>query len=216
MNRGIRITGTGNIKVKPDMTRVTMTISDIDKQYEKALTVSAQNSESLRKIESELGFSASDLKTVSFDVKVENTSYRDRNDNWRERFVGYRVNHCLKIEFESDNTVLGKLLGAVAGCNAKPQINISFFVKDTEGAKNMLLGNAIRDAKQKASVLAEASGVVLKEIQSIDYSWGELRFESRPEMIGMEPEGVLEDLRMDIEPDDIDATDNVTVVWAIE
>ena len=216
MNRVIRITGTGNIKVKPDMTRVTMTISDIDKQYEKALTVSAQNSESLRKIVSELGFSASDLKTVSFDVKVENTSYRDRNDNWRERFAGYRVNHCLKIEFESDNTVLGKLLGAVAGCNAKPQINISFFVKDTEGAKNMLLGNAIRDAKQKASVLAEASGVVLKEIQSIDYSWGEFRFESRPEMIGMEPEGVLEDLRMDIEPDDIDATDNVTVVWAIE
>ncbi len=34
MNRVIRITGTGNIKLKPDMTRVTMTISDIDKQYE--------------------------------------------------------------------------------------------------------------------------------------------------------------------------------------
>lgn len=93
---------------------------------------------------------------------------------------------------------------------------ISFFVNDTEGAKNLLIGNAIKDARQKASVLAEASGVVLKEIQSIDYSWGELRFESRPEMIGMAPEGVLEDLRMDIEPDDIDATDNVTVVWAIE
>ena len=34
MNRVIRITGTGNIKLKPDMTRVTMTISDIDKQNE--------------------------------------------------------------------------------------------------------------------------------------------------------------------------------------
>ena len=216
MNRILRITGTGNIKVKPDMTRVTMTISDIDKQYEKALAVSSQNSESLRKIVSELGFSASDLKTVSFDVKVENTSYRDRNDNWMERFAGYRVNHCLKIEFESDNTVLGKLLGAVAGCSAKPQINISFFVKDTEGAKNLLLGNAIKDARQKASVLAEASGVVLKEIQSIDYSWGELRFESRPQMMGTASEETYGDLMMDIEPDYIDATDNVTVVWAIE
>lgn len=216
MGRVIRITGTGNIKVKPDMTRVTMTISDIDKQYEKALAVSSQNSESLRKIVSELGFSVSDLKTVSFDVKVENTNYRDRNDNWRERFAGYRVNHCLKIEFESDNTLLGKLLGAVAGCNAKPQLNISFFVKDAEGAKNLLLGNAIKDAKQKAAVLAEASGVVLNEIQSIDYSWGELRFESRPDMMRMACEETYGDLRMDIEPDDIDASDNVTVVWAIE
>ena len=216
MNRVIRITGTGNIKLKPDMTRVTMTISDMDKQYEKALAVSAQNSESLRNIVSELGFSASDLKTVSFDVKVENTSYRDRNDNWRERFAGYRVNHCLKIEFESDNALLGRLLGAVAGCSANPQFNISFFVKDAEGAKNLLLGNAVKDAKQKATVLAEASGVVLKEIQRIDYSWGELRFESRPEKIGMASEGVFEDLRIDIEPDDIDATDNVTVVWTIE
>ena len=108
------------------------------------------------------------------------------------------------------------MLGAVAGCSAKPQFNISFFVKDAEGAKNMLLGDAIRDAKQKASGLAEAAGVVLKEIQSIDYCWGELHFESRPEMIGTASEGVLEDLRMDIEPDDIDATDNVTVVWSIE
>ena len=216
MNRIIRITGTGNIKVKPDMTRVTMSISDVDKRYEKALAVSSQNSESLRKIVSELGFSASDLKTASFDVKVENTSYRDRNDNRKERFAGYRVDHCLKIEFEFDNTLLGKLLSAVAGCSSKPQLNISFFVKDAEGAKNLLLGDAIRDAKQKASVLAEAAGVVLKEIQSIDYSWGELRFESRPEMIGTASERVLEDLRMDIEPDDIDATDNVTVVWAIE
>ena len=216
MNRIIRITGTGNIKVKPDMTRVTMTLSDIDKRYEKALADSSQNSESLRKIVSDLGFTASDLKTVSFDVNVENTNYRDRNDNWRERFAGYRVNLCLKIEFESDNTLLGKLLGAVAGCNAKPQLNISYFVKDAEGAKNLLLGNAIKDAKQKAAVLAEASGVVLKEIQSIDYSWGELHFESRPEMMRMACEETYGDLRMDIEPDDIDATDNVTVVWAIE
>ena len=216
MNRVIRITGTGNIKVKPDMTRVTMTISDMDKQYEKALAISAQKSESLRKIVSELGFSASDLKTVSFDVKVENTSYRDRNDNWRERFAGYRVNHCLKIEFESDNALLGKLLGAVAGCMAKPQFNISFFVRDAEGAKNLLLGNAIKDAKQKATVLAGASGVVLKEIQSIDYSWGELHFESRPQMMGTASEETYGDLMMDIEPDFIDATDNVTVVWAIE
>lgn len=216
MGREIRITGTGSIKVRPDMTRVTMTISDIDKQYDKALAASSENSERLREIVSGLGFSASDLKTVSFDVKVENVGYRDRNDNWKERFVGYRVNHCLKVEFESDNQLLGKLLGAVAACSANPQFKINFFVKDNEGAKNLLLGNAIKDAKQKASVLAEASGVVLKEIQRIDYSWGEVRFESREELFDSAPSGATESLRFDIEPDDISTSDSVTVVWEIE
>lgn len=45
-------------------------------------------------------------------------------------------------------------------------------VKDPEAAKNVLLGKAIDDAKEKSSVLTQAAGVTLKAIQSIDYSWG--------------------------------------------
>lgn len=216
MSRTMRVRGKGNLKVRPDMTRVSISLSNVCKNYDEALGISAENSSLLRQIVCELGFAESDLKTVSFDVDVQNESYRDRNDNWRKRFVGYKVSHSLKIDFESDNDLLGKLLCRIATCPAKPEFGISFFVKDTEAAKNQLLGNAIRDAKAKAVVLAEASGVKLGDIRNIDYSWGEIRFESDRMPIAGEL-GCKEETRfdIDIDPDDIEVSDTVTVEWEI-
>lgn len=212
----MRIKGKGNLKVRPDMTRVSMSLSCVCKDYEKALTLSAENSSLMRKIVCELGFAESDLKTVGFDVEVQNENYRDRNDNWKKRFVGYKVSHSLKIEFASDNELLGRLLGRIASCPARPELGICFFVKDTEAAKNQLLGNAVRDAKAKAVVLAEASGVKLGEIRNIDYSWGEIRFESDRMPIAGELACKAEArIDIDIEPDEIEVSDTVTVEWEI-
>lgn len=214
MSRTMRVKGKGNLSIKPDMTRVSISLSNTCKKYEESLSISAENSNLLRKIVSDLGFNESDLKTVNFDVDVQNESYRDRNDNWKQRFIGYKVSHSLKIDFESDNDLLGRLMGRLAACPAKPEFNISFFVKDTETAKNRLLGYAIRDAKAKANVLAEASGVKLGEIKNIDYSWGEIRFESDRMPVACGPADAS--LNIDIEPDDIDVSDTVTVEWEIE
>ena len=82
MNRTMRVRGKGNLKVRPDMTRVSISLANTCKNYDEALGVSAENSSLLRQIVSKLGFDESDLKTVSFDVDVQNESYRDRNDNW--------------------------------------------------------------------------------------------------------------------------------------
>ena len=94
-------------------------------------------------------------------------------------------------------------------------------VKYPEAAKNELLGKAVKDAKEKAAVLISAGGVTLKDIQSIDYSWGEIEFEVSPmnrlmkdcAPVPADCEDACFD--MDIEPDDIEVTDTVTVVWEI-
>ena len=152
------------------------------------------------------------------DTEYEN--YRDGNNDYRRRFVGYRFNHVTKVEFASDNDRLGRVLYALAACPVRPEFQISFTVKDPESAKNLLLGKAVADAKEKAAVLSGAAGVALKEIQSIDYSWGEIDFEYRPmngallaEKCLAEPMDARYD--MDIEPDDIEASDTVTVIWEI-
>lgn len=88
--------------------------------------------------------------------------------------------------------------------------------------KNELLANAVTDAKAKADVLSKASGVSLGEIITIDYSWAEIDFVSRP-MDKLMLEGCCvrscepdETYDIDINPDDIDVTDSVTVVWGIK
>lgn len=218
--RTIRVTGRGQIKVKPDMTRITVTLTGLCPEYGETLRRSSEDTEALKDVLAEFGFERSDLKTLSFTVDTEYESYRDRNNDYKQRLVGYRFNHLLKVEFESDNDRLGKILYALANGRIRPEFRISYTVKDPEAAKNLLLGKAVTDAREKAAVLSQAGGVALKDIQSIDYSWGEIDLEYRPmrcDVLMDRCEAPMEakSYQMDIEPDDIEVSDTVTVVWEI-
>ena len=217
--RTIRVTGKGQIKVRPDMTRITMSLEGLYKDYNETLRLSSQDTETLKDILSGFGFERSDLKTLNFSVDTEYESYKDRDGSYKQRFTGYRYRHMLKVEFDSDNERLGKILYALANGNVRPEFRISYTVKDPEATKNTLLGKAVKDAREKASVLTEAAGIGLKDIQSIDYSWGEIDFEYRPIDGGILAERCMAEptaaYSLDIEPDDIEVSDTVTVVWEI-
>jgi len=220
--RTIRVTGKGQIKVKPDMTRITLSLEGIYPEYGETLRRSSQDTERLKDLLTGFGFERSDLKTLNFSVDSEYESYKDKGA-YKQRFVGYKFRHLMKVEFISDNGRLGKVLYALANCPVKPEFRLSYTVSDPEAAKNELLGKAITDAKEKAAALTQAAGVTLKEIQSIDYSWGEINFEVQPmSRMVMTEECLAEPMAvgagsydMDIEPDDIDVSDTVTVVWEI-
>ena len=217
--RTIRVTGKGQIKVRPDTTRIIMSLEGLYKDYNETLRLSSQDTETLKDILSGFGFEKSDLKTLNFSVDTEYESCKDRDGSYKQRFTGYRYRHMLKVEFDSDNERLGKILYALANGKVRPEFRISYTVKDPETTKNTLLGKAIKDAREKASVLTEAAGVGLKDIQSIDYSWGEIDFEYRPMDGGILAERCMEEptaaYSLDIEPDDIEVSDTVTVVWEI-
>ena len=76
--------------------------------------------------------------------------------------------------------------------------------------------------EDNAAVLTQAAGLTLKEIQSVDYSWGEIDLEYRPMNRALLTDGYGEasmaanSYDLDIEPDDIQVSDTVTVIWEIE
>jgi uncharacterized protein YggE len=221
--RTIRVTGKGQIKVHPDITRITVTLTGLDPDYGEALKRSSEDTEQMKDTLEPFGFERSDLKTLSFDVDTKYESYEEKRQGrteYKRRFVGYEFTHVLKLEFDSDNKRLGKILYALANCQLHPEFRLSYTVKDPEAVKNELLGKAVQDAVAKAGVLSGAAGLKLGDIQSVDYSWGEINFEYRP----MNDRMVLEECSyecasgsydMDIEPDDISVQDTVTVVWEI-
>ena len=220
--RTIRVTGKGQIKVKPDTTRITISLEGTWPEYGETLRHSSQDTERLKDVLSAFGFERSDLKTLNFNVETEYESYKDKG-TYKQRLIGYRFTHMMKVEFPSDNDRLGKVLYALANCPLKPEFRLSYTVSDPEAAKNDLLGKAVTDAKEKASVLTQAAGVTLKDIQSIDYSWGEIDFEYRPmnrmlmadEYLARPMAAESPSYDMDIEPDDIEVPDTVTVLWEI-
>ena len=81
----------------------------------------------------------------------------------------------------------------------------------------------MEDAKEKAKVLADASGVSLKEIISIDYSFSTIEMETsmmnyaRCETLtaGKLLDSGNTQIDIDVDPEDIEITDNVTLVWEI-
>ena len=220
--RTIRVTGKGQIKVKPDTTRITISLEGTWPEYGETLRHSSQDTERLKDVLSAFGFERSDLKTLNFNVETEYESYKDKG-TYKQRLIGYRFTHMMKVVFPSDNDRLGKVLYALANCPLKPEFRLSYTVSDPEAAKNDLLGKAVTDAKEKASVLTQAAGVTLKDIQSIDYSWGEIDFEYRPmnrmlmadEYLARPMAAESPSYDMDIEPDDIEVSDTVTVLWEI-
>ena len=216
--RTIRVTGKGQIRLKPDTTRITLTLEGVDPDYSETLRRSSESTEQVRDLLMPFGFKRSDLKTLSFSVDTEYEGYRE-DDVYKQRFIGYRYRHQMKVEFDSDNDRLGRILYGLAHCPVKPEFRLSYTVKDPEAAKNELLGKAVADAREKALVLTRAAGVTLKDIQSIDYSWGQIDFEIQP-MRDMQyplaPKAIEEEsYDLDIEPDDMEASDTVTVIWEI-
>ncbi|MEG2146316.1 MAG: SIMPL domain-containing protein [Lachnospiraceae bacterium] len=220
MDRIIRVTGKGKISIKPDTIRLNISLEDIRETYEETLQQSSVQAELLKDCFIKLGFEGNDLKTLYFNVDTEYESYQDRNKEWKRKFVGYKFTHRFKLDFSLDNERLGKVLYALAHCPIHPEFSIAYTVKDMEQCKNQLLGQAVVDSKQKAEILTQAAGMNLGQVITIDYSWGEMEIISRPMNRIMESCMVMEDCcessyDMDIEPDDIDVTDTVTVVWSL-
>ena len=213
------MTGRGTLKLRPDVTRLTITISGHEKDYSDTVERSSRDTEALAAAVTPLGFERAALKTISFDVNARYEGINDKNGNYRRVFRGYEFSHVLKLEFPSDNALLGRILYALAHSSVDAEFDISYTVKDREAAQNELLGKAVEDAAAKARVLSDAAGTKLGEIRSIDYSWGEIEMVARPmnRMVKMAECAADQayGCAMDIEPDDITVSDTVTVVWEI-
>ena len=213
----IKVTGKGQLRLKPDTTRVTLSLEGTDKEYGKVLERSANDTKELRQLLTGFGFEKTDLKTLQLNVDPEYEGYQE-DGVYKQRFIGYRFHHRMKIEFPSDNDRLGRILFALSKSKIQPEFQISYTVKDPEKAKNELLSKAVQDAKEKAKTLTEAAGVELKELIEIDYSFGQLNLEVRPVNRLMKASmdmAVEESYEMDIEPEDIAVSDTVTILFEI-
>ena len=217
MKKTIRVTGKGKISVTPDTIRLLITQSSVESTYEGAIRESAERKKDLNEVLVALNFKKEDLKTLRYNVNTEYEEYQARDKSWKRRLEGYRYTHRMKLEFPKDNAMLGKLLGAISKITGEPEFSLEYTIADPEAAMNELLAKAVEDSKAKASVLTRAAGVELGDVLTIDYSWGEVDFIARPTggvmLYEEEYDGSCD---IDIEADDINVTDTVTVVWAIK
>jgi uncharacterized protein YggE len=214
--RTLTVKGIGNVKTAPDLVIILMNLTTTTPDYTKTTECAAMDIEAIRKAIVSTGHDRQALKTTDFNIKTEYESIKDAAGNWKQKFKGYSCIHHLKLEFDLDIKRLGETLTAISKSGANPEFEINFSIKDKAAVQAELLEKAVANAAEKAAILAKASRVSLGAIKHIDYSWGELRLYSNTRFAEA---GILESpaaFGMEIEPEDVDVNDSVTVIWGIE
>ena len=218
MPRTITVKGVGKVSAKPDYVIISLSLEAKDKDYDRAMAIASDQIEQLNVPIERLGFEKGSLKTTNFNVSTSYESVKERNGNYKRLFDGYECSQRLKLAFDFDTKLLAQTLSAIGSCVARPELNITFTVKNPAEINDMLLRDATTNAKKKAELLCEASGVNLGQLMTIDYNRGELsvisktRFEAEDCLMPLMAKGMFD---ADIEPDDIDVNDTVTFVWEI-
>lgn len=217
MPRTITVKGIGKVSTRPDYVVLSMHLESQNMEYEEAMHSASLRVQHLTETLVTLGFDKTDLKTTNFNIETDYNNEKDRNGNYHRVFNGYKIIQDLKLAFDFDSTRLATALSAISGCISNPELSIRFTVKDATAINEEMLRSATINAKRKAEILCEASGVELGQLIAIDYNWGELDVYSHTQY-DMADECMAAPMMahsIEMEPDDIEASDTATFVWEI-
>jgi uncharacterized protein YggE len=213
MNRTLNITGKGNVSVKPDIIILSFEIDLIEMEYGATVDKLNERVESLRKIIVGNGIPKDNIKTKVFSISTE-TEWDKKKET--RVFVGFRARHDLELEIPFDNVLTNTIIRGIARLNENIEFRVSFGVKDKDKYQSQLIENAIENALEHAKTITKATGVILKEILNIDFSYSEISFRSND---GMCSDNISLDCNAsmpDLNPSDIKADKTITITWRIE
>lgn len=216
--RTITVTGRGGIHAQPDVTVISLSLITLHDTYQDAYEQAKSDTDRLSAIMSELGLSKQLPKTTSLDIDKKTSSQYDENDNYiGDKFLGFQLKHVVSIKIGIDNVLLNKIVKAVGAALKQAEINIGYMVKDARPLQLKIIERAVKDAKEKAEIMAAAVGCVLGDCISINYSVQELHIFTQARSIhGPEEAVCCNEASLDITPEDLDVSDTVTVVWALK
>ena len=209
--RTLRITGKAVLSERPDTFIINFPIQEICGDHIDAMERLNAKVERLRDILSNNNLDPKLLKTSSFSVGKEK-KWNSKSDEYIN--LGYKASHSVSIELPLNQELMNNILLDLATQDLDIEFNIDFVLKDTKTLIERLIKNAIENAKENAELIATSTGVKLKEIINIDYSFNEIRFiHSDLDMCLLESSEIS---LPDIEPNDVEAEKTITITWSLE
>ena len=165
LNNTIFVSGSATTHTKTDKVIISLGVETTDKTAEKALL---SNSNLMNKVMDALkqsGVRQNETSTSAFSIKP-NYNYSKYGD--RGNLSGFTVSNSIQIESSSINNVSQWIDTAVqAGANTVNDVYFSVSEEKLQNIKNMLLKEAVANAKTKADIAVAASGLNIAGIKSI-------------------------------------------------
>jgi uncharacterized protein YggE len=200
--------GQARVSKTPDALRISLSLNE--KKPDFALAVNTL-SESLNKLRQELeksGFSPEQVTTANYAVN-QNFKYT----GGKSEPDGYQASVQVNVEIYFRQELLQTLYEAISRAGQKPNIQLTFYVKETEGISEDLRVAAVNDARKKAMSIAAAAGLSLGAIQRINYGGAD------PHGPAMQKTAMRMDAAMeapDLSPGAMEFSDAVRIVWELK
>ena len=161
--RNIAVTGTGKVYLTPDIATISIGVHKEDESATRAVENLNTQAVEITEILLDIGVEEEDIKISNFNI------YPDQRFDESENPTStvYVVDNTVFVTVRDMNN-MGAIMGSVVEAGANSIFGIQFDVADKTQALSEARKLAVENAQVKAEELAQAAGVILGEIQSIN------------------------------------------------
>ena len=214
----ISVTGRGDIHVVPDVTRLEISVESVFKSYEEAYEQAKSNSSWMVQILEYNKLNGKLAKTIRFDISDHHVDQYDEDDHYIGHIKdGFDLIQRFKVDLGMDTVLLNKVVRGVGKFIKGAQINIGYTVRDPRPYHLKMVERAVKDAQEKATIMAKAAGCTLGAVVNIDYHRQDIHVYSEARNIHSNKEAMAcSTSSLDIAPDDLVMGDDVSVTWDLK
>ena len=155
VSQGLTTHGHGEIKVKPDIARLTADVLTHDRHQEQAVQDNARRMTALVVAIKGMGIADKDIQTQSYTVSPQ-YDYT----NGQTHLTGYQVTNSVQVTLR-DLKQVGTLIDTATQAGANQLDGVSYDLSDRTAAQDKALALAVADAQRRAATMASALGMPL-------------------------------------------------------
>jgi uncharacterized protein YggE len=205
--RTITVTGSGEVKVDPNIATIYIGVHSEDPDAKAAVASNASQTAQVIAALKAMGIDAKDIQTANYSVYPRQEMGPDNQVKPTVFVVDNTVNVTVR-----DLSKLGDILSKASDEGANNISGIQFDLSNKDAAMNDARSQAINQAKQIADAMAKAAGVTLGDIQSISTGG------SAPSPIFMAKDALAQGAAasVPVAPGQINVAADVTIVFAIQ
>ncbi|MFC1715576.1 SIMPL domain-containing protein [Candidatus Poribacteria bacterium] len=202
----IHVAGTATIKAPPDIATIQIGVQTFSEEVEAAVDENNRKSEDIISALRQEGVAEKDIQTSRFNIYPQ----RDYKNNRPDIIIGFQVDNIVSATIR-DLDSIGKVLQATIEAGANNINGLNFTLDDPTALRDEARAEAIKDARRRADIMAEAAGIQVGNVISITET-------SYPGPIIARADFSEDAIKSEvpIEPGELELTIQVQVIFAID
>lgn len=211
----IKVSGSATIKVAPDTMRIRIEVNSHfasnEAAYEQAKFNSLQVLASLKNV----GLDETLAKTINFDISEDSKPIYEKGRWTGYKKNGYDLNQLFYIDLPTGNKEANAIVKYCTENVPYAEIKLDSYISEPRKHKLEAISLAVKDAKEKAEIIATSLGCALGSILEVNYGCAETRgicYEDCDYSVGAAPGGAP--LAFNGQEEEIEEA--VIVIWQIQ